>query len=359
MPTRRRILAGMAAATALPRASWADVGAPTHLTAAKDPDGTFALYGLRGDARFAFRIPLPARGHAAVAHPTRAEAVAFARRPGTFALVLDCATGRVSHRLSAPKGRHFYGHGAFSENGDLLFTTENEIETGQGRIGVWSRPAGYARVGEFASGGIGPHEILRVPGTNRLAIANGGIRTHPDRGREKLNLATMRPNLTIVGEDGEVRDVAEVPQAMHQNSLRHIAARADGLIACAFQWQGDVFAAPSPLALYQPGGSLTFIGEDQHLGRAFAGYAGSVAFSAPGDSLAITSPRAGLVALIDVAQHSLRQYRQADICGVSADHDGILATDGMGGVHRVTAEPRRLAQHALAFDNHLIRIGAG
>lgn len=359
MPTRRSLLAGLAAATALPRAGWADVGNPTHLTAAKDPDGTYALYGLRRDATFAFRVPLPARGHAAAAHPTRAEGVAFARRPGTFALVLDCATGSVLHRLSAPEGRHFYGHGAFSASGDRLFTTENDIKTGQGRIGIWSRAAGYARIGEFASGGIGPHEILRIPGTNHLAIANGGIRTHPDSGREKLNLDTMRPNLTIVGEDGQVQDVADVTREMHQNSLRHIAARADGLIACAFQWQGDVFAAPSPLALYRTGGSLDFVEEGGHLGRTFAGYAGSVAFSAPGDSVAITSPRAGIVAVVDVMQRSIRQYRQADICGVSGDHDGIFATDGIGGVHRLTAQHRRLVRHDLAFDNHLIRIGEG
>ncbi|MEO1175261.1 MAG: slipin family protein, partial [Myxococcota bacterium] len=36
--------------------------------------------------------------------------------------------------------------------------------------------------------------------------------------------------------------------------------------------------------------------------------------------------------------------------------DGILATDGMGGVHTLTAQHQRLVRHDLAFDNHLIRI---
>ena len=53
------------------------------------------------------------------------------------------------------------------------------------------------------SGGIGPHEILRLPGARLLAIANGGIHTRPDTGREKLNLDTMRPNLTLMDEDGD------------------------------------------------------------------------------------------------------------------------------------------------------------
>ena len=56
--------------------------------------------------------------------------MAFARRPGTFALVIDCAEGREVARLHTPEGRHFYGHGAFTPDGGLLFTTENAIEDG-------------------------------------------------------------------------------------------------------------------------------------------------------------------------------------------------------------------------------------
>jgi hypothetical protein len=65
-----------------------------------------------------FQIPLPGRGHAAAIHPQKPQAVAFARRPGTFAVVTNCVTGQPSARLSAPAGRHFYGHGAFSRDGD-------------------------------------------------------------------------------------------------------------------------------------------------------------------------------------------------------------------------------------------------
>jgi hypothetical protein len=65
----------------------------------------FFLHGLTASGGSAVPDPLPGRGHAAAAHPTRAEAVAFARRPGTFALVIDCATGETRHRLTPPEGR--------------------------------------------------------------------------------------------------------------------------------------------------------------------------------------------------------------------------------------------------------------
>src|SRR5918997_3002290 len=102
MATRRGFLASLLAAVSLPALSWAEAGSPTHLACAGDPDGTFSLHGLREDGSEAFRIRLPARGHAGCGHPTEALAVAFARRPGTYALALDCARGVVRNRLAPP-----------------------------------------------------------------------------------------------------------------------------------------------------------------------------------------------------------------------------------------------------------------
>ena len=123
---RRQFLGGIFAAGLMPVPTWADAGSPAFLSAAAKPDGGFVLCGIGAGLDIRFEIPLPARGHAAAAHPNRPEAVAFARRPGTFAVVIDCATGAQKAMLTAPEGRHFYGHGAFSSDGGLLYTTEND-----------------------------------------------------------------------------------------------------------------------------------------------------------------------------------------------------------------------------------------
>ena len=178
---------------------------------------------------------MPARGHAAAAHPTKPQAVAFVRRPGTFASVINCVTSKIETTLYAPKGRHFYGHGTFSANGDWLFTTENNFEVGRGRSGVWDVSARYTRYGEFDSGGIGPHNIKRLPKTDILVIANGGINTHPETGRTKLNIPTMRPNLSYI-HDGTLIEMAQLPANMHKNSIRHLAVNAKGDVAIGMQW---------------------------------------------------------------------------------------------------------------------------
>ena len=129
MTTRRRVLAGLLASGLVPAASWADAGSPAYLAAARRGDGRYILVGLTAEGLPLFDLPLPARGHAAAAHPKRPEAVAFARRPGRFARVLDCSTGELLARLKpfanvrlvvighihngfyhhAPSGPAFYG----------------------------------------------------------------------------------------------------------------------------------------------------------------------------------------------------------------------------------------------------------
>ncbi|MEO0624375.1 MAG: DUF1513 domain-containing protein [Pseudomonadota bacterium] len=357
MPTRRKILGGLAAAlTCSP--TWADVGTPAYIAAAREPDGTFALYGIGAEGADRFRIVLPGRGHAAAAHPRRPEAVAFARRPGLFALAIDCRTGQVTARLQAPAGRHFYGHGCFSSDGSILYTTENAFESGAGRIGLWSTDEGYRRIGERASGGIGPHDVVRLPGTETLAVANGGIRTHPASGREKLNIETMRPSLAYLDEDGSIDDLCEPGPEIHRNSIRHLSVRADGLVACAMQWQGDPFDAPPLLALHKRGSPLRLVGARGPLQALLRAYAGSVAFSGGGDRVGFTAPRGGRAQVYSVEDgRLLQEVRRPDICGIAPHRNGFLATDGTGGVSAVGAVGlHTLTRANRAWDNHLISI---
>ncbi len=356
MPSRRAFLAGLAA-TAVPRLSWADAGNPAYLAAARAPSGAYALFGLTREGQDIFRIPLPDRGHAAAAHPQLPEAVAFARRPGRFALVIDCLTGQLRQRLDAPAGRHFYGHGAFLDDGRILATSENEIDSGQGVIGLWARDAGYARIGEFASGGIGPHEIKALPG-DVLVVANGGIRTHPDHGRDKLNLETMRPNLAYLSAHGEMLEQVELAPELWQNSIRHLAVAPDGQVGFAMQWQGAPEDGVPLLGLHRRGAAPVLAEAGLAEQIAMQGYAGSGAFSGDGQQVAITSPRGGRLHVFDSEGGFLASHRRADICGLAAAPAGLLATDGLGGVLAGSGDGLRpLAKAERAWDNHLVPIG--
>lgn len=353
---RRQFLGGLMAAGLIPAPTWADAGSPAYLSAAAKPDGGFVLCGIGNDLKIRFELPLPARGHAAAAHPTRPEAVAFARRPGTFAVVIDCISGAQRAVLSSPEGRHFYGHGAYSSDGSLLFTTENDFETGRGRIGVWDVRHGYARIDEWDSGGVGPHDIKRLPDTDTLVVANGGIDTHPDTGRTKLNIPTMAPNLSYV-RDGHVIETVELPADLHKNSIRHLAVSALGQVAFGMQWQGDE-EVDTLVGLHRVGQSAQFMTASSNDVRQMQGYIGSIALSTDGKTVAVTSPRGGLVQYYDVASGShSASLTIPDVCGVAALGNSFALSAGTGEMHRFTLGKVSARNRVdLNWDNHLVHI---
>tara|TARA_R110000868_G_scaffold237132_2_gene491238 strand:- start:49459 stop:50502 length:1044 start_codon:yes stop_codon:yes gene_type:complete len=347
----------MMASAVVPSLSWADAGNPSFLAAAKEADGGYALFGLDGEGADLFRVGLPARGHAGVAHPHAPEAVAFARRPGTFALVIDCVSGKVIKELHSPKGRHFYGHGTFVADGDILCTAENDFDTVNGVIGLWSRSEGYRRVGEIPSHGLGPHEILTLT-DDLLVIANGGIETHPDHGRDKLNIPTMQPSLTYVTPDGVLRDKVELPPELHKNSIRHIAARDDGLVGFAMQWQGEPSDAVPLLGLHRLGaGPARLAQADLGEQLAMQGYAGSVAFSGDDAHVGITSPVGGRLHIFSAEGDLGTVHRRADICGLARGPRGFMATDGQGGIWHADSETfSPLHRASRNWDNHVVAL---
>lgn len=356
VPSRRAFLAGAAAVNLAPGLGWADAGNPRFLAAARMPDGSYHLFGLRADAEVTFSIPLSARGHAAAGHPTRPIAVAFARRPGTFALVLDCVNGSVLAQLTAPTGRHFYGHGVFNRDGSRLYTTENAFELGEGRIGIWAANEDYRRIGEFHSGGIGPHEVVRLPGTDILAVANGGIDTHPDTGRTKLNLPTMQSNLTYLTTDGEVLEQIQLEPELRLNSIRHLSVRQDGTIGFACQWQQDHFDGLPLQGTHRMGEAPEMLALPTEY-RAI--YAGSIAFNQSGAKLAVTFPRSNGYAIWQVARETSGTWADLhDACGVGGLDDDFVITSGTGAVlstHRGAQLAAGLPR-SVAWDNHLVAV---
>ena len=353
MTTRRGFIASLAASLAVPHLTWADAGSPGYLAAAKQ-GADYVLYGLGQGGQAVFAIPLPSRGHAAAAHPVRPEAVAFARRPGTFALVIDCANGRVAHRLTPPEGRQFNGHGAFSIDASVLYTSEVVAETSEGRLGLWDAANGYLRMGEVATGGLGPHELRRLP-DGMLVVANGGIETDPSD-RTKLNIDTMAPNLAYLTPDGAIAERVTLDPDLHQLSIRHLALGPDGEVAFAMQWEGDPSEPVPLLGLHRRGGAARLCPPDDLEAWAMKGYAGSIAWA--GDTIALTSPPGGVVQLFDAGGAYRSTIRRTDASGVAPLGGALMVTDGTGAISRIEGGAiSPLGRFDLAWDNHLVALG--
>lgn len=360
MTTRRGFIASLLAASTVPALGWADAGDPAFLAAAKDADGTYALYGMGADGTDRFRIALPDRGHAGAVHPRLPIAVAFARRPGTFAVVLDCVTGATLATLHSPEGRHFMGHGSFSPDGEILYTAENDFVTTRGKIGLWSRRDGWRRIAELESHGVGPHDVQFLPDGRTLVIANGGIETNPAFGRDKLNLPTMQPNLAYVTLTGELLETVEMAPDWHRASIRHLAIGPDGLVAFAMQWEEIPETAPPLLGLHRRGGDLVLADPGVAEARMMKGYVGSVAMTADGSRIAVSCPRGGRAEVFDAQGRLVQTIVRPDVCGLGRLGAGLVLTDGLGGVLSFADDAvTPIASRPRAWDNHVVSLSRG
>ncbi|MEO0383560.1 MAG: DUF1513 domain-containing protein [Pseudomonadota bacterium] len=325
-------------------------GAPSFLSAFRDPAGTFGVAALDDAGTILFTEALPARGHDTVVSPDQRWAVTFARRPGRFALVIDLRRQEPAFAFEAAPGRHFYGHGFFSPDGRLLYATENDYGGERGLLGIYDATDGYARLGAFATHGIGPHEALLLDDGTTIAVANGGILTHPDFPRQKLNLASMAPSISYLDrETGDLLEQVSLPASMRQLSIRHMTQAGDGSIWFGGQYEGAPTDEVALVGMHRRGEDITLINLPEAERMALRQYVGSIKSSADGEQIALTSPRGGLAIILGAQSRAVLDVRLlADVCGTAPDSTGFAFSTGQGDL---IASHQALSD--VSWDNHL------
>lgn len=335
-------------------------------------DGVEA-YGLGwlpvGDASTAGAVLTGFRGHGMMQHPTRPDSIVLiARRPGTRGLEIDVASGEVVASFDCAPDRHLLGHGCFSADGSVLFTTEAAISVGEGRVAVRDAHS-YVLLDEWGSHGVGPHDIHLMPDGKRLVIANGGILTRPESGRRGLNLDTMQSNLSYLdAESGSLLDVQRVAEP--KSSIRHLDVAADGTVAFAIQVQREAMDHNEivPLAgVHQPGEAVQlFEGPDALMNR-LRDYTGSVAICEQSRLAGYTSPHGSLAVFWNIDDGELAGYhRLFDVCGIAATpgRAGFVLSNSLGEMRELDGyslqerRDRRVKTPGNRWDNHLLIAGA-
>lgn len=357
--TRRHFAALCASLGVTPLAELASASArpailPAFLSAFRDPAGAFGVAALDDAGSILFTEALPARGHDTIVSPDKSTAITFARRPGRFALVVDLTRQRPAFAFQAAEGRHFYGHGFFSADGRLLYATENDYEGERGVIGIYDVDAGYRRIGELDSHGIGPHEALLLADQRTIAVANGGILTHPDIPRQKLNLASMEPSLVYLdSRNGDLVERVSLPPSLHQLSIRHMDQTGDGMIWFGGQYEGAPTDDVALVGWHQRGQAIELVDLPAEQLRHLRHYVGSVKVSADGSRVAVTSPRGGVALMLNTRTFDIVQsIALPDVCGIAPRQGGFALSTGTGFVSPEFAAGDGQT-HALRWDNHL------
>lgn len=309
------------------------------------------------------------RGHGIAVDPQRpGRVIMIGRRPGFRSCEVDLREGRVVRVIDAQPARHFYGHGCFTPDGRYLLTTENDYAGGQGIIGVYDGTT-LQHLDEWSSHGIGPHDLLLMPGGKQLAVANGGIRTHPDSGRRKLNLTEMDSSLSFIElETGALIGRARLPDRFQ--SIRHLALGPDGEIAVAVQYQREAAGHDRPVALvgmFRGGENIAPLDNPRETAK-LADYALSIAIDPIRGTVGVTSPRGHTASFFDPdTGQCLSSLPLRGVCGLAyvSDRD-LFALSTVGGELRFLdardlterSELRRRTRQVM-WDNHLYSIKPG
>lgn len=351
--------AGLAFATSLaPRRLYALQQADAvFATSYQDRAGAYGVAVLSEAGKVLFTTELPDRGHDVTYDPGTQRSVVFARRPGTFAVVFDHAGKTAPVTITSVSGRHFFGHGVFSPDGKLLYATENDYENAAGMIGVYDATDGFRRIGEFATHGMDPHEVLLLSDGRTLAVANGGIETHPDYGRAELNIATMKPSLVFVDRiSGDLIEEHVLAPSLHKLSLHHLAEDASGAVWFGGQHKGPATERPPLVGKARPGSEIELLSMQDGVLSSLRNYIGSVAANLDTGTVAVSSPEGNSVVVIDARSGAVVSTRSlVEVCGLAPERQGFIASTGRGELISYTGDEMRFDDYV--WDNHMLRIG--
>jgi len=334
--TRRRWLqAGAAAVSGAATGSpWAATASSSLAAAWQGRDGgaSVGVLHLQGrQLRVQHSIAVPTRAHGLLQEPG-GTLLAVARRPGDWLMRWD-RNGRVLALAWIEPNRAYNGHVIADASGDTLYTSETDLDSGAGLVGVRDARTLDKRA-EWPTHGRDPHMLLwdeHAPPFTRLVVANGGIEIRPETGRMKLGLDRMDSSLVrLDAAQGELQGRWQVDDA--RLSLRHLAWHghgADAVLGIAMQAEhGEAtLRTAAPVLARFDGRTLQTMPSP-----ALAGYGGDI--TADDEGFVIGCPRAQGLARwhADGQWQGLMPLQEA--CAVALDASRALWAGGRSEARR-------------------------
>jgi hypothetical protein len=313
-------------------------------------DGSYAVATVTERGDIVDQFALPARAHGMAFSAATGMTVAFARRPGTYAMIFDPRGQGEPIVIAAAEGRHFYGHGSFSADGRVLYASENDFDANRGMIGLYDATDRFARIGEFETFGVGPHDMTVSDDGRMLVVANGGIETHPDFGRTKLNLQSMQPSLTLIdAATGALIEKHSLPPRWAKVSTRHVDVDERGRIWFACQYEGHRNDLPPLVGSFAKGEELRFVDLPEATTLRLSNYVGAIAVNRKDSLVGVTSPKGGAAVTIDARSGKvLREDVVPEAAGI-APATGGFAISSYDGDFLTT-------RSNVAWDQHIVGI---
>ena len=174
-------------------------------------------------------------------NPQNINRLAIFEKRGPGACEYDLNERKVVRYIPVVNGRYFYGHGAYSIDKSLLYSTETILKTGDGVIAV--RDTNTLEIlGEFPTYGKAPHECKLIDGGQTMVVTNGGgnmqgekpsvayIDMNSEKLLEKVELTNARLNTGhfSVSDTGSLVVVSAPREGLGKQHLGGVSIRPRG-----------------------------------------------------------------------------------------------------------------------------------
>ena len=175
-------------------------------------------------------------------NPVDENRLAIFEKKGPHACEYDLQSQQVVREIPKRDGHYFYGHGAYSAEGSLLFSTETELKQLNGVIAVRdSKSLDYLEA--FPSYGKEPHECKLIDDGQTLVVTNGGglmkgeppsvtyieVKTQQLLERVELTNHKLNAGHIAISDKGDIVVVSAPRLGLEKQGVGGISIRADGI----------------------------------------------------------------------------------------------------------------------------------
>ena len=123
-------------------------------------------------------IPMGFLAHGAAFDPLDVNRVAVFEKKGPGACLFDLRERTVTGVITTRPNRSFYGHGAFSADGSLLYATESCLDRNFAGVLVVRDAKTFAELGTLPTHAASPHDCRLIDDGKTMVVANGGGAIH-------------------------------------------------------------------------------------------------------------------------------------------------------------------------------------
>lgn len=251
-------------------------------------------------------------GHGITPDPVHPQRLSVFEKRGKGACEVDLEKGTVTRTISPAPNHEFYGHGAYSPDGRLLYATETAMDENRtGAITIRNAET-HEYIGKFPSYGVSPHDCHLIDEGNTMVITNGG---GPADGTP--------PSVAFVDINSE-RLIEKLEFDTPTINAGHLDITGSGmLVVVSAQRQGLPDTAPGGITIRLANGEFCTLKEPVDIISQLQGETLSVCIHAASGIVGTTTPAGNLLAFWDInSGRLLRHYRLENPRGVELTLDG-------------------------------------